>query len=154
MLQQPKTEAQAKAAAELLESMGVRYAAGAAQINHVNFQRFGMDRHSAFNPCTSLMTGESILKDCLIRAMGQFGPSLYARQASWSCYYSGNFREGFDRKGHRFSYVERMSQALGLVPQPLREQPSRGAGRAVAPSERNASALPISAGESSSVFKR
>ena len=112
MLVQPTNEEQAKKTLLLLDDLGIHYAAGIAQINRVNFNKYGVEHNNVFNVCKNLQVAQSILNNCRILATQKFDNFNFIRQASWSCYYSGNFKEGFEKKRHKYSYVERMLKVL------------------------------------------
>jgi type IV secretion system protein VirB1 len=115
MLQQPASPEQALKTLDLLHVLGLPYSAGAAQINHKNFSPNGVDKNNAFDPCRSVERGEQILRECYTRASAVYSDYVMAKEASWSCYYSGNFKDGFEKKGHEYSYVEKVLRALGVV---------------------------------------
>lgn len=115
MLQQPGSPEQARKTLDLLHALKLPYSAGAAQINHKNFDRYGMNKGNAFDPCQSVARGEQILRECYARASAIYSNYVTAKEASWSCYYSGNFKDGFEKKGHKHSYVEKVLRALGVT---------------------------------------
>lgn len=116
MLMQPQSREQAIKTIELLEQLDMHYAAGVAQINRVNFQKFGIEHDNMFDACKSVKTGEAILKGCEDSASKSFSENYQIQEAGWSCYYSGNFSDGFKKNGHKYSYVERVRKALGRKP--------------------------------------
>jgi type IV secretion system protein VirB1 len=109
LVRQPTSLTEAVATARALERDGWNYSVGLAQINRVNFGRLGLDIASAFEPCNSLRAMQAVLGECFARASSRAPEQLALRQA-FSCYYSGNFRTGFDH-----GYVDRVVQtALAL----------------------------------------
>ncbi|MGJ7542690.1 transglycosylase SLT domain-containing protein [Variovorax sp. LT1R16] len=101
LVRQPKTLAEAVATAAMLESGGYNYSLGAAQVNRVNFRKYGLDSHKkAFDFCTNLAAGASILANCYAGAGGDWGKAF-------SCYYSGNFVTGF-----RSGYVQKVFDSI------------------------------------------
>jgi type IV secretion system protein VirB1 len=102
LVRQPKTLEEAVATAQMLKSKGYNYSLGAAQVNQVNFRKYGFDTHEkAFDFCANLAAGASILADCYARAGGDWGKAF-------SCYYSGNFVTGF-----RSGYVQKIYDSIG-----------------------------------------
>ncbi|RYE43273.1 MAG: lytic transglycosylase domain-containing protein [Hyphomicrobiales bacterium] len=126
LVRQPKTLEEAVATAKMLESGGYNYSLGAAQVNRVNFRKYGLDSHEkAFDLCKNLAAGASILANCYASAGGDWGKAF-------SCYYSGNFVTGF-----RHGYVQKVFDSI-----------NRGQVVAQAPSE--ISAIPLRAGSTQS----
>ncbi|MGJ7491917.1 lytic transglycosylase domain-containing protein [Variovorax sp. ZT4R33] len=101
LVRQPKTLEEAVATAQMLKSKGYNYSLGAAQVNQVNFRKYGFDTHEkAFDFCANLAAGARILADCHARARGDWGKAF-------SCYYSGNFVTGF-----RSGYVQKVFDSI------------------------------------------
>lgn len=101
LVRQPKTLEEAVATAKMLESGGYNYSLGAAQVNRVNFRKYGLDSHEkAFDLCTNLAAGASILANCYASAGGDWGKAF-------SCYYSGDFVTGF-----RNGYVQKIFDSI------------------------------------------
>jgi type IV secretion system protein VirB1 len=122
LVRQPKTLEEAVATAKMLESGGYNYSLGVAQVNRVNFRKYGLDSHEkAFDLCTNLAAGASILANCYASAGGDWGKAF-------SCYYSGNFTTGF-----RNGYVQKVFDSI-----------SRG--QTVAEASAGVSAIPPRAG--------
>lgn len=102
LVRQPKTLEEAVATAQMLKSKGYNYSLGAAQVNQVNFRKYGFDTHEkAFDLCANLAAGASILANCYARGGGDWGKAF-------SCYYSGNFVSGF-----RSGYVQKIYDSIG-----------------------------------------
>jgi type IV secretion system protein VirB1 len=102
LVRQPKTLEEAVATAQMLKSKGYNYSLGAAQVNQVNFRKYGFDTHEkAFDLCANLAAGANILADCYARGGGDWGKAF-------SCYYSGNFVTGF-----RSGYVQKIYDSIG-----------------------------------------
>lgn len=121
LVRQPKTLDEAVATAKMLESGGYNYSLGAAQVNRVNFRKYGLDSHEkAFDLCTNLAAGASILAGCYASAGGDWGKAF-------SCYYSGDFVTGF-----RNGYVQKIFDSINR-------------GQAVAQAPSAASAIPLRA---------
>lgn len=101
LVRQPKTLEEARATAEMLETKGYNYSLGVAQVNRVNFRRYGLDSYEkTFDPCTNLSAGAKILAGCYASAGGDWGKAF-------SCYYSGNFVTGF-----RSGYVQKVFDSI------------------------------------------
>jgi len=89
LARQPKNLDEAVATANMLETKGYNYSLGLAQVNRVNFDKYGFDTPAkAFDVCANLSAGANILADCYRDAHGNWGKAF-------SCYYSGNFITGF-----------------------------------------------------------
>jgi len=109
LARQPATLAEAVATARMLEREGFNYSLGLAQVNRSNLRKFGLDDYDvAFDPCRNLAAGARILAECRERAGGDWGKAF-------SCYYSGNFRTGFEH-----GYVQRVFAAMGRASDPSR----------------------------------
>ncbi|MCL1960986.1 MAG: lytic transglycosylase domain-containing protein, partial [Desulfovibrionaceae bacterium] len=89
LVRQPQNLDEAVATANMLEAQGYNYSLGLAQINRVNFSKYGFDTPAkAFDICANLSAGANILANCYRDAGGDWGKAF-------SCYYSGNFVTGF-----------------------------------------------------------
>lgn len=111
LVRQPKTLEEARATAQMLESKGYNYSLGAAQVNRVNFRKYGLDSYEkAFDPCANLSAGASILAGCYASAGGDWGKAF-------SCYYSGNFVTGF-RSGYVQKIYDSISRDITLAQAP------------------------------------
>lgn len=95
LARQPRNQAEAVATVEALEAGGWNYSVGLAQINKLNFARYGLTRETAFEPCNNLRAMQGILGKCFARASKRAETQDALRKA-FSCYYSGNFQTGFD----------------------------------------------------------
>jgi type IV secretion system protein VirB1 len=101
LLRQPRNLAEAVATVRMLEARGYNYSIGLAQVNRVNFSRFGLDTPEAgFDVCNNLAAGAKILAECLQRHDGRWGDAF-------SCYYSGNARTGYEH-----GYVQKVFDAM------------------------------------------
>lgn len=122
LVRQPRTLEEALATAQMLEAGGYNYSLGAAQVNRVNFRKYGLDNHQkAFDFCTNLAAGASILARCYASAGGDWGKAF-------SCYYSGNFTAGF-----RSGYVQKIFDSINR-------------GQTVSEASSEVSAVPLRAG--------
>jgi type IV secretion system protein VirB1 len=97
LIRQPRSLGEAVATARMLETRGYNFSVGLAQVNRYNLPRYGLHSyHDAFDGCTNLRIGASILSHCLDRSGHDWG-------RAFSCYYSGNFVTGF-----RTGYVQKV----------------------------------------------
>ena len=99
LVRQPASLPEAVATASALEAAGWNYSVGLSQINKRNFQRFGLNSQTAFEPCANLNAMQGILGECFSRASRRASTQTALRDA-FSCYYSGNFLTG-----HQHGYV-------------------------------------------------
>lgn len=106
---QPRSHAEAVAAARELERKGFNFSMGLGQVNRYNLAKYGETYETIFEPCRNLKAGGAILKDCYQRAKAKLGDEQDALRAAFSCYYSGNFTRGFksDSPGQP-SYVQKV----------------------------------------------
>lgn len=151
---QPKTQAEAVATAKALEADGWNFSVGVAQVNRHNLPKFSLTYEDAFDACANVRVGSKILEECFSRALPRSeGDQQRALQAAFSCYYSGNFKRGFqpDRAGEP-SYVQKVlaqanvdTKAIPVVPSiaPGTARPQRVTAPEVAP----ANTAPASASE-------
>lgn len=125
LLRQPRNLGEAVATVRMLEARGYNYSVGLAQVNRVNFARFGLDTPEAgFDVCNNLAAGAKILAECLQRHDGRWGDAF-------SCYYSGNARTGYEH-GYVQKVFDAMAtdatsplplEAIGLAPGPPETAP-------------------------------
>jgi type IV secretion system protein VirB1 len=103
---QPRTHAEAVAAAKMLHAQGKNFSMGLMQVNKINLKTYGLTYETVFDPCKNIHAGSKILEQCF---KGASGNSQVALQKAFSCYYSGNYRFGFtqDFKGQP-SYVNKI----------------------------------------------
>jgi type IV secretion system protein VirB1 len=118
---QPRNLAEAVVTADALERDGWNFSLGMSQVNRYNLPKYKLDYKAAFDPCSNLRAGASILKDCYDRARPQARDTSTAWQMAYSCYYSGNFRTGFkaDFKDQP-SYVHKAMANMGEAPGAIR----------------------------------
>lgn len=112
---QPRTHAEAVAAAKMLHAQGRNFSMGLAQVNRHNLKHYGLTYETVFDPCKNLNAGAKILAECFSRAEEGGKVTQSALQKAFSCYYSGNFRFGFtqDFKGQP-SYVQKVLNSAAL----------------------------------------
>lgn len=113
---QPQNKDEAVATAKALEKAGFNFSMGTGQVNRYNLAKYGLDYETVFEPCGNFRASSLILKDCYERAKSKYATPQEALQASFSCYYSGNFRTGFtqDFKGQP-SYVQKVLNSAGAL---------------------------------------
>lgn len=117
---QPKSNDEAVEIAKDLMRRGVDFDAGLGQINVRNFQWLGLTAESVFDPCTNLKASQVVLRDCYERAIKTHRPGQQALSASFSCYNTGNFRNGFSN-----GYVGRVYSAAGVKIPPIRQDSTK-----------------------------
>ena len=105
LVRQPVNLSEAVATVAALEAAGWNYSVGLGQINKRNFQRFGLNPQTAFEPCANLNAMQGILGECFSRASRRASTQTALRDA-FSCYYSGNFQTG-----HQHGYVSKVLAA-------------------------------------------
>jgi len=93
--QQPKTLAEATAAADRLIDQGIDFDAGLGQINVRNWARLNLDSKTVFDPCRNLAAAQTVLAECYARALPRQTDPQHALRAALSCYNTGNFKRGF-----------------------------------------------------------
>jgi type IV secretion system protein VirB1 len=121
LARQPRTLTEALATADALQQQGANFSLGWAQVNRFNLLQLGETYAGMFEPCRNLKAAGAILQACYQRARGAFATEQQALRAAFSCYYSGNFKRGFqtDAKGQP-SYVQKVvANALGTAPRGL-----------------------------------
>lgn len=119
LARQPANKAEAVATAKALDADGFNFSLGLTQVNRYNLAKQGLDYESVFEACPNLRAGANILQECFGRARQRFATEQQALQASFSCYYSGNFSTGFVPEGKQPSYVQKIlgSGSVGAVQQ-------------------------------------
>ena len=100
LARQPASKAEAVGVFHALQSRGMNFSVGLAQVNKQHFRRFGFTAETAFEPCANVKAGALIFRACHDEAKRRFGKTTYAIEAALSCYYSGNFTTGFKRYGN------------------------------------------------------
>lgn len=92
---QPRTLAEASAAAQRLIDQGIDFDAGLGQINVRNWAWLNLDATTVFDPCRNLAAAQTVLADCYVRALPSHKDPQQALRAALSCYNTGNFSRGF-----------------------------------------------------------
>ena len=113
---QPQTKVEALATARQLQREGWNFSVGLSQINRHNLPRLRLTLEDAFEPCSNLQSMQTVLGDCFNRASISSEDRQHALRRALSCYYSGNFKTGFDH-----GYVRRVVSRAHTVakdPQP------------------------------------
>lgn len=125
LTRQPKSHDEAVATARQLASDGWNFSLGVAQINRHNLSKYKVGYADAFDACTNLRVGSKILEDCYVRASKRTTEPQAALQAAFSCYYSGNFTQGFKpNKTGEPSYVKKVLANAVVEPQAIPVVPS------------------------------
>lgn len=91
-----KTVADASTYLKLLRNKGFSYSAGLGQIFVGNFKDLGLNEETVFDPCTNLKALQTVLQRCYIKALSHTQNQGQALQDALSCYYSGNFKTGYE----------------------------------------------------------
>jgi type IV secretion system protein VirB1 len=107
LTRQPRNRAEAIATARALRNDGWNFSVGLTQINQANFERLGLTLDNAFEPCVNLRAMQTVLGECYDRAAGVWASQVLRR--ALSCYYSGNFKIGFEH-----GYVRRVVDAMRI----------------------------------------
>jgi len=105
---QPRTLNEALAATRILDAAGRDYSVGLGQVNKRNWMKYGLATTSAFDGCQNLRAAGAILQECFGRASLQRVHQQRALRDALSCYYSGNFRTGYEH-----GYVARVTGDAG-----------------------------------------
>ena len=111
---QPRHRREALATAQALSEAGWNFSVGLAQINLRNLPRLGLTLEQAFDPCTNLHAMQTLLGECLQRTQTPDDPDVAPQRRlrrALSCYYSGNFKSGFEH-----GYVRRVALAAARLP--------------------------------------
>jgi type IV secretion system protein VirB1 len=103
----PKTREEAVRLADYLLAKRHNLDLGISQVNSANFPGLGMSVSEAFDPCTNLRNGASILAGAYRRAVTQFGPGQYALRRAIGAYNTGSLYAG-DR------YISMILDAAGV----------------------------------------
>lgn len=109
----PATLGGAVKAADAMLASGHPVAVGLAQINSQNVSRFHLEGRNLFDGCTNLEVAQEVLADCYGLA-GRAVSSRPEQELAWSCYFSGNFNQGFVTY-HGASYVARVGATLKRI---------------------------------------
>lgn len=94
---QPRSINEAMQAVQQLKANGKNYSVGLAQVNKVNFNKYGLSGVDIFHPCKNISAGSRILRSCYDGALKRTSDNNQALKMAFSCYYSGNYRTGFTR---------------------------------------------------------
>ncbi|MFY9779857.1 MAG: lytic transglycosylase domain-containing protein [Candidatus Baltobacteraceae bacterium] len=90
----PTSRANAEELASQLLGEGHNIDVGYAQVNSVNFAPFGLTVHAAFEPCTNITVGSSILRRAYAGAVRRYGPGQVALFHALSAYNTGGYWAG------------------------------------------------------------
>ena len=116
LAKQPRSRDEALQAIEELVGKGANFSLGLAQVNRYNLERYGQTYESILDACTNIRVGADILKECFTRAIKRTQNDQQALRDALSCYYSGNFRRGYEPENGGSSYVERIIAATSEKP--------------------------------------
>jgi len=103
--------AEAVRLAESYIARGYSVDIGLMQVNSRNLQALGLTIRQAFDPCTNISAGATILSADYADASRLKGPGQAALQAALSAYNTGDFVRGFEN-----GYVARYYVRSALVP--------------------------------------
>jgi len=109
LARQPRSAPEAVATVKALDARGLNFSMGLGQVNKANLSAYHLTYENVFDACANLQAGGGILTDCYRRASAQKGPGTGALYAAFSCYYSGNFKRGFQKDFGGTSYVQRVA---------------------------------------------
>lgn len=113
LARQPRSRSEAIATARALLREGWNFSLGLGQINLHNLDRLGLTVDSAFDPCLNLTAMQAVLCECFERARTQVAEGQVGQPAlrlALSCYYSGDFKTGFQH-----GYVHKVVAIAGLT---------------------------------------
>jgi type IV secretion system protein VirB1 len=105
----PVDDTEAVAWASQLVGMGHSVDIGLSQINSANLPRLGLSVSDAFDPCTNLRAGATILGEDYASAEARFGPGQMALRRALGAYNTGSLFAGQ-------TYVNAILVAAGLAP--------------------------------------
>jgi type IV secretion system protein VirB1 len=105
----PADGLEAVAWASPLVGMGHSVDIGLSQINSANLPRLGLSVSDAFDPCTNLRAGATILGEDYASAQARFGPGQVALRRALGAYNTGSLFAGR-------TYVNAILVAAGLAP--------------------------------------
>lgn len=128
LAQQPNTFNKAVEIADQLLKGTVSFDLGLAQINSNNLNKLNLTPRQVLDPCTNLRAMQTIFVDCFNRAKLKTSNGSKAAAMAFSCYNTGNFKDGFDngyvvKVLNNHNYVSRqtnndprMYQTRGQIP--------------------------------------
>lgn len=93
---QPTSYRQAFSIADGLLKTNASFDLGLAQINSFNLKSLGMSAQQVLDPCTNLRAMQTIFLGCWNRAKKIESNSNKAVTMAFSCYNTGNFKDGFN----------------------------------------------------------
>lgn len=106
LTRQPKSLSEAMQSVKSLDEQGYNYSVGLGQVNKNNFAAYSESAESLFEPCRNLQVSGSILKGCYDSASVYSLSPQNTLLLALSCYYSGNFKRGFQIEKTGLSYVQ------------------------------------------------
>lgn len=93
---QPTSYRQAAEISASLMGGGASFDLGLTQINSNNLGMLGLTAQQVLDPCTNLQAMQTIFLDCWNRAKKLESNSNKAVSMAFSCYNTGNFKDGFN----------------------------------------------------------
>ncbi len=117
----PRTATEAVETASALVDAGHSVDLGLAQVNSANLPKLGLRVRDAFDPCTNLRAGATILTNAYAAASSRFRPGPYALRRAIGAYNTGSIFAGD-------AYVQRILLAAGLPSEDDRRVPDLEAG--------------------------
>ncbi len=123
---EPNDMATAIAWTQALVDRGDSVDIGLSQINSANLPSLGLSVRRAFDPCSNLHAGATILGNFYASASAQFGAGQFALRRALSAYNSGSMYAAQD-------YVDRILVAAGVPPDAPADVPLAAHPKAHAP---------------------
>ena len=93
---QPKSFNQAAQIADELLKGNASFDLGLGQINSKNLSSLNLTARQVLDPCTNLRALQTIFVDCFNRAKLKTNNGAQAAAMAFSCYNTGNFKDGFN----------------------------------------------------------
>ena len=128
--------AQAVQLAESYIAHGYSVDLGLMQVNSRNLRALGVGVFQAFNPCTNISAGATILSADYANASRLRGPGQAALRAALSAYNTGDFYRGFEN-----GYVARYYGEWAFVPRAVGARAQRPAATAIPDSFKAATSI-------------
>ncbi|WP_179958134.1 lytic transglycosylase domain-containing protein [Chitinimonas arctica] len=114
LVRQPRSRDEAVTWAQWLMARGYSVDIGLMQINSANLRRQGLNAEQAFEPCTNLRLGATILADNYRRTVKQGSRGELALLRALSAYNTGDFERGM-----RNGYVHAVMRASRHTASPI-----------------------------------
>ncbi|UYZ77106.1 lytic transglycosylase domain-containing protein (plasmid) [Moraxella bovis] len=131
LTKQPTSYNQAVSTAKALLARGANIDMGLGQINSANLGWLKLSVEQVFDPCTNLKAMQTVYNTCYANA-GSTGKGTRMQRA-WSCYNTGNSRNGFSNgyvnkvTGNYNYFVQRLQNPATkpVLPQPTYQVPNQ-----------------------------